>query len=47
MKPDKIKKQFIDYLDSKPIEKMRVLNQLLTGNAVEEHKDDFDDFEEF
>ena len=38
---------FIDHLNSKPIEKMRVLNQLISDETVKQPDDNFDDYEEF
>ena len=52
LKPEKVKKMFIDHLNSKPIEKMRVLNQLINVNAADEaikqpDTANIDDYEEF
>ena len=47
MNPDNIKKMFIEYLNAKPIEKMRVLNKLIntSDDVLKETKVEEDDYE--
>ena len=48
MNPDNIKKMFIEYLNAKPIEKMRVLNKLIntSDDVLKETKVEEDDYED-
>lgn len=48
MNPDNIKKMFIEYLNAKPIEKMRVLNKLIntSDDDFKETKVEEDDYED-
>lgn len=48
MNPDNIKKMFIEYLNAKPIEKMRVLNKLIntSDDVFKETKVEEDDYED-
>ena len=48
MNPDNIKSIFIEYLNTKPIEKMRVLNKLIntSDDDFKETKVEEDDYED-